>query len=98
MAFPIEEPTVGEMVRSMGYQVADIRATVARIEAAGATYVTQEQRQADQALRDVREEQQNARIAQLETDRTSTVRWWTTAVGAPALVGLVLWIGSEVAR
>lgn len=89
---PLEEPTVAEMIRAVGSDVRILSANIARMESAVTQYVTQEQRNADQALAAERERQQNEHIAELKNRAVFVTRTIWTAGIAPVLVWVLLWI------
>lgn len=89
---PLEEPGVAEMIRTLGSKVDLTNAALLRVESVLHTYVTQEQRTADQALAAEREIRQNEKITALETAQASRVRIWTSSVLAPLLVGVLVWL------
>lgn len=89
---PLEEPTVAEMIRALGSKLDAASQALARLEAVSAQYVTQEQRTADQTLAAERERQQNEKLQALHERATFITRTLWTAVLAPILVGVLLWL------
>lgn len=89
---PLEEPTVAEMIRSLGSKFDMMGVTLARIESTAGSYVTQEQRNADLALATVKATRQDERINKLESDRMFTIRTTLTMLIAPIIVGVVVWL------
>jgi hypothetical protein len=89
---PLEEPTVAEMIRALGSKLDAASQALARLEATSVQYVTQEQRTADQTLSAERERQQNEKLTHLSERATFITRTMWTAMIAPILVGVLLWL------
>jgi len=83
---------VGEMIRTLGSKVDLTNAALARLEGASHTYVTQEQRTADQLLAAERESRQNEQIRDLREAQTSRTRIMITSIAGPLLVALLVWL------
>jgi len=89
---PLEEPSVSEMVRTLGAQLANVSLMLNRIESTMGMYVTQEQRTADQSLAAAREERQNEKIGALEQSQANRNRVIVANLIAPIIVGVVVWL------
>jgi hypothetical protein len=89
---PLEEPSTGEMVRTLMAQSTALAASLARIESLLTQYVTQEQRQADKELAAALETRQNEKIDELKARATHISRTLWTAFLAPLAVGLMIWL------
>lgn len=81
----MDEPTIGELLR-------DLQADVSRILSQMDRYVTQEQRAADQKVAEL-ELAAVARQVAAQQARTEAMKTWVwTAVVAPVIVGVILYI------
>lgn len=89
---PLEEPSTGEMVRTLMAQSTALAASLARIEGLLTQYVTQEQRQADKELAAALEARQNEKLSDLNARATFIGRTVWTAVLGPLFVGLMVWL------
>lgn len=89
---PLEEPSVSEMLRTLGAQLTQQGAQLGRMEQALGLYVTQDQRTADQLLAAEREGRQNEKITALEAAQANKTRVLVSSVIAPIVVAIVVWL------
>jgi ribosomal protein S19 len=81
----MDEPTIGELLR-------DLQSDVSRILSQMDRYVTQEQRAADLKVAEL-ELAAVARQVAAQTARTEAMKTWVwTAVVAPVIVGIILYV------
>lgn len=81
----MDEPTIPEMLR-------DLQADVTRILAAMDRFVTQEQRAADQAIAELKLGKLTEAVAEQRARTERLKNWVWTAVVAPVIVGLILYL------
>lgn len=89
---PLEDPTVAEMIRTLGSKVDGLGTVVIRLESAVINYVTQEQRAHDKEIAAEQDRTRDVRIATLEErDRR---RWHLvmTSLVSPIIVGVLVWL------
>jgi regulator of protease activity HflC (stomatin/prohibitin superfamily) len=89
---PLEEPTVAEMIRSLGSKVDGLGAVVIRMETAVSNYVTQEQRAHDKAINAEQDRVRDARIAELEEKDKRRARLVMSGLLLPVIVGVLVWL------
>lgn len=81
----MDEPTLAEMIR-------DVQSDVSRILSQMDRFVTQEQRTADKELAEYRLRAINETLAQDKARIDRLKNWVWTAVVAPVIVGLILYL------
>lgn len=90
------QPTVYEMIRTLGRQMDEQRMATSRLEATVSLLMTQEQRMADRELTRL----QLAEIAKDVTATDARLTWWSraamTGIGFPVVVAVALWVGGAV--
>lgn len=94
MSAPAEDPsqpTIYEMIRMQSADMRHLGDTLSRIEGTMNGLVTQEQRAADKALADQRHQFLVDRVADDEEKATWVKRAAITSLGAPLVVGVMLW-------
>lgn len=85
------QPTIYEMIRMQSADMRHLGDTLARIEGTMNGLVTQEQRAADKAMADQRHQYLVDRVAEDEERTTWVKRAAVTSLGAPLVVGVMLW-------
>lgn len=86
------QPTIYEMLRMQSVSIQHQGETLARMEGAMNTLVTQEQRSHDLTLLDERHRQVTKRLDDDEQRSTWAKRAAVTAFGAPLIVGVMLFV------
>lgn len=81
----MDEPTIGEMLR-------DLQSDVSRILSQMDRYVTQEQRAADQVIADLKLDAIGKTLAEDKLRIDKLKNWVWSAVVAPVIVGLILYL------
>lgn len=89
---PLEEPTVAEMIRTLGSKVDGLGAVVIRMETAVANYVTQEQRAHDKEISAEQDRVRDARITGLEEKNRFRDRLMWSGLLLPVMVGVLVWL------
>lgn len=81
----LEEPTISELIRTMANQLT-------RIEQAQGSFVTRNEFDAYKELREEKDRVQSEDIAELKESNRSKARMLWTALVAPVIVGVVLFL------
>ena len=89
---PLEDPTVAEMIRTLGSKVDGLGTVVIRMESAVLNYVTQEQRAHDKEITAAENRVRDARITELEEKDRVRVRWIMSGLLSPVIVGVLVWL------
>lgn len=95
----LEEPSVSELIRTLSAKMDMVSGQLVALQSQLGQYVTQDQRQADQALSDLQRQELQKDVdeirtrihAQEEQSRQSRRVVWS-AGALPVIVGLVLWV------
>lgn len=86
------QPTVYEMIRTLSRQMDQQAQATARLEGICSGMVTQEQRRSDAELSALRHGQLAEAVARAEERGTWARRASATALGAPVVVAVLLWL------
>lgn len=88
----LEDPTVAEMIRTLGSKVDALSIAVSRVEAAMSQYVTQEQRAHDKEVAAEQDRSRDAKIADLQEKDKFRGRMVMTSLVIPVIVGVLVWL------
>lgn len=99
----LEEPSVSELIRTLSSKMDMVSSQLVGLQAQLGQYVTQEQRQADQALADLQRTEMQKDMddllrrlgAQEDQARQSRRVIWSSGA-LPVIVGLILWVITTV--
>lgn len=99
----LEEPSVSELIRTLSLKMDMVSSQLVGLQAQLGQYVTQDQRQADQALADLQRTEMSKDVedlgkrldAQEDQARQSKRMVWS-AGALPVIVGVILWVLTTV--
>lgn len=89
---PLADPTVPEMIRTLGSKVDALGTAVLRLESAVSQYVTQEQRAHDKAISAEQDRTRDAKISALEERDAFRTRLIMSSLILPVIVGVLVWV------
>lgn len=89
---PLEDPTVAEMIRTLGSKMDALGAIVLEMRAEVTNYVTQEQRAHDKEIAAEQDRTRDGRIATLEEKDRFRGRMVMTSLVSPIIVGVLVWL------
>lgn len=96
---PLEDPSISELIRTLSTKMDHVSAQIVGLQAQLGQYVTQEQRQADQALSDLQRLELQKDVDEIrdrvkaQEDRAQQNRRVVWSAGAlPFIVGFIFWV------
>jgi ABC-type enterochelin transport system ATPase subunit len=89
---PLEDPTVAEMIRTLGSKVDVMGAAVVRVETVITQYVTQEQRAHDKEIAAVRHAELAKEVAVIKERDQFRNRLVVSSLLLPVIVGVLVWL------
>jgi hypothetical protein len=89
---PLEDPTVAEMIRTLGSKVDGLSVNVVRLETVVSQYVTQEQRTHDKETATLRHAELAKEVAAMRDRDTFRNRALASSLLLPVIVGVLVWL------